>query len=177
MRCFIGFFVPEGPKPAVIALQERLKRMPMDCKFVESENLHVSLSFLGELDNAAVLETEARLGTVCAGRSRFHVIASSIKLIPNESHVRVVVLDVQDASGELGKLFEGVKRDVGGDAKPPHLTLCRVREVRDKAALADGVRKLSFAPVEFDVEEIALIKSELGINGPTYSVVKGFKLK
>ena len=177
MRCFIGFFVPEAVKPAVIALQERLKRMPADCKFVESENLHVSLSFLGELDDAAVLETGARLGLVCSGRSGFHVVAGSIKMIPTESYVRVIVLDVQDASGELGRLFGGVKRDVGGDAKSPHLTLCRVREVRDGTVLADGVRKLSFDPIEFNVEEIALIKSELGAAGPTYSVVKGFKLK
>ncbi|MCX6820732.1 MAG: RNA 2',3'-cyclic phosphodiesterase [Candidatus Aenigmarchaeota archaeon] len=177
MRCFIGFFVPEGAKPVVLALQERLKRMPTDCKYVELENLHVSLSFLGELGDTEVIETEAKLDAVCAAGSRFHVVASAIKLIPNDSHARVVVLDVQDASGELGRLFEGVKRDIGGDAKPPHLTLCRIRETRDKPALADGVRKISFDPIEFDVGEVALIKSELGTAGPTYSVVKGFKLK
>jgi len=149
----------------------------MDCKYVEPENLHVSLSFLGELDDAAVLETEAKLGAVCTARKSFHVVANSIKMIPSQSSVRVVALDVQDASGELGRLFDGVKRDVGGDAKPPHLTLCRVREVRDKPVLAEGVRRISFDPIEFDVDEVALIKSELSANGPTYSVVKGFELK
>jgi len=176
MRCFVGVFVPEAAKSGLLALQEQLRKLPVDCKYVESENLHVCLSFLGEIDEAAVTKAEAVLEAVCGG-SKFGLSAGCIKLIPSESYVRVIVLDVHDASGSLGRIAEGVKRRVGGDAKPPHITLCRVRDIRDKPATVEKIKKIAFEKIEFDVDEISLIKSELGAGGPKYSVVKGFRLK
>jgi 2'-5' RNA ligase len=177
MRCFIGFFVPEHARSGVLALQKRLQRLPMDAKFVEPENLHVSLSFIGEADDSAVAEIEAKLQDVAAGCSRFRAVADTMKLIPNESRVRVIALDVRDASGELGGLFEGIMHDIGGDAKPPHLTLCRVRGVSDARTVYEKTRCMKFDAIEFDVGEVVLVKSELGRDGPAYSVVKSFELK
>jgi len=177
MRCFVGFLVPEAAKSGLLALQEQLRKLPVDCKYVESENLHVCLSFLGEIDEAAVAKAEAGLEAVCKEGFKFGLAAGCINLIPSESYVRVIVLDVHDASGSLGRIAEGVKRGVGGDAKPPHITLCRVRDIRDKPATVEKIKKIAFEKIEFDVDEISLIKSELGAGEPKYSVVKGFRLK
>lgn len=168
--------MPEAARPGVVALQERLRGLPIDCKYVEPENLHVSLSFLGEVPGGEVAGVAAKLQSVCERNSAFRLVADELKLIPSESYVRVIVLDVHDASGALASLFEAVKRDIRGDAKPPHLTLCRVRNVSDKTAVAEKIKKMKFDEVAFDVGEVALIESKLGRSGPAYSVVKSFKL-
>jgi len=177
MRCFVGFFVPEASKAGLVALQSRLRKLPADCKHVEPENLHVCLSFLGELDEAAVAATEAKLEHVCDESPPFRAIVDGVRMIPNESRVRVVASEVRDAAGSLQRIADRISRDVGGDAKPPHITLCRVRSVLEKDAFVNGVKALRAEETEFDVGEIALIKSELGPSGPAYSVVKTFKLK
>ena len=177
MRCFVGFFVPEAAKPALLEMQDALRKLPMDCKYVEPENFHVCLSFLGELDDAAVADVSAKLETVCGENTGFKLRAGGIKLIPSDSYVRVIVLDAHDDSGSLEKMAEAVKHGIGGDAKPPHITLCRVRDVRDKQATAQKINSLHAGLVEFDVGELALIKSELSRGGPVYSAVRSFKLK
>lgn len=176
MRCFIGFFVPEAAKAGILTVQGRMRRLPMDAKFVEPENLHVSLSFLGDVDDAGVADVEAKLRTAASERNAFRLVADRIKLVPNENYVRVIVLGVRDASGELDKLADGVKRIIGGDVKPPHLTLCRVKGVSDKHAVASGANEIRFDEIAFDVNNVALIESKLGMDGPTYSVVKSFDL-
>lgn len=177
MRCFVGFFVPDAARAGLVALQGRLKKLPADCKCVEPENLHVCLSFLGELDEVEVAAAEAKLEFVCMESPQFRLIADGVKMIPSESRVRVVALDVRDASGSLQRIAGRISREVGGDAKPPHITLCRVRSVLEKDAFVDGVKALRAGGTEFDVGEIALIKSELEPSGPAYSVAKAFRLK
>jgi len=177
MRCFVGFFVPDAAKGGLVALQDQLRELPADCKCVEPENLHVCLSFLGELDDVAVAAAEAKLEFVCTESPQFRLIAGGAKMIPSESRVRVVALDVRDASGSLQRIADRISREVGGDAKPPHITLCRVRSVREKDAFVDGVKEIRVGGTEFDVGEIALIKSELEPRGPVYSAVKTFELK
>jgi 2'-5' RNA ligase len=177
VRCFVGFFVPEAAKPALLEMQDALRELPIDCKYVEPENLHVCLSFLGELDDAAVADAEAKLEAVCGENTGFRLSAGGIKLIPSDSYVRVIVLDAHDDSGSLEKIAEAVKHGIGGDAKPPHITLCRVRDVRDKQATAQKIKSLHVGRIEFSVGELTLIKSELSRGGPVYSAVRSFKLK
>jgi len=177
VRCFVGFFVPEAVKPALLEMQDALRELPIDCKYVEPENLHVCLSFLGELDDAAVADVSAKLEAVCSENTGFKLRVGGIKLVPSDSYVRVIVLDAHDDSGSLENIAEAVKHGIGGDAKPPHITLCRVRDVRDKQATAQKIKSLHVGLVEFDVGKLALIKSELGRGGPVYSAVRSFKLK
>ncbi|MFH1623001.1 MAG: RNA 2',3'-cyclic phosphodiesterase [Candidatus Aenigmatarchaeota archaeon] len=177
MRCFVGFFVPEPARRGLVALQDQLRKLPADCKYVEPENLHVCLSFLGEVDEPAVAATEAKLESVCKEIPPFRAITGGIRMIPSERRVRVVALDLRDAADSLQGIADSIRREVGGDAKPPHITLCRVRSIREKDASVKGMQAIHVGKMEFGIGEIALIKSELGSGGPVYSAVKRFELK
>lgn len=177
MRAFVGFFVPEAIKNYVLSLQNELRKLSMSCKMVELNDIHVCLSFLGEVEDGKVSDLCAALTKVCEGNKKFEVFLGDVKTIPSESYIRVIVLEVSDPSGSLKNVCSGVKESIGGDMKPPHLTLCRVKVVSDKFKVLSGIKSLkSTSGLSFPVSSLSLIKSELSRSGPVYNVVYSAEL-
>jgi 2'-5' RNA ligase len=172
VRCFIAVAVPEEVKIRVSHLQKQLKEMPMDCKLVEDENIHITLSFLGELSSEEVENMKKRIGDVCKKFSKIETKVCGLKIIPSESYIRVIALDVFDHDGKLQQLSDEIKKIVGGDVKPPHLTLCRVRDVENKNELLSKLKVWKgFDAGSFTISKIMLMKSELSRDGPAYEVI------
>lgn len=179
VRCFVGIMAPENIRLRAVAMQKELVNrqsgLGLECKLVEPENMHVCLSFLGEVDEKYIETVKSKLDGVAARHEKFNVKIGSVKFVPDESYIRVMVLDVADASGALEKLMKEIVAAVGGDSKPPHLTLCRVKHVEDKKRL---VRSFGSAALDesFVVDNVQLIKSELQRSGPVYTVLHESKL-
>lgn len=175
MRSFIGFFVPEKIKNYAIELQVRLEKLPMKCKMVEPDNIHVCLSFLGDVGDGEIEGLRVALSKICQRHKKFEAAVGKIKIIPSEGYIRVIVLDVLDSSGALKSICPEIKEMIGGDMKPPHLTLCRVRDVSNKEGVLAGIKSMDknmkSDELKFTVNSIALTKSELSRSGPTYTVV------
>jgi len=176
MRCFIGFFVPDEIKPQIVAAQNRLKHLPVVCKFVEDENLHACISFLGEVSDEDVAKIAVKLENICKNHPKFRINVDGIKLIPNEKYLRVVGLDVSEESGILKTLSSDIKNSIGGDCKPAHITLCRVKNIVDKDKTVEKIKRIETEVDGFGVNSIDLIKSVVSRSGPIYTVVKSCKL-
>jgi len=174
VRCFVGFILPESVKEKIVPIQEEIKRLPIVCKFVEKENLHICFSFLGELKESSLEEVEHSLEILTKDFKSIKVRVDGIKLIPNENFVRVLALDV--VSDELELLMAKIKKEVGGDVKPPHITLCRVKNIRNKEYVIQKLKEIKVEEFKFLVDSICLIKSELKRSGPVYTIIKKFDL-
>lgn len=174
VRCFIGIFVPDNLKDKIIKVQEDIKNLEIDCKPVEKENLHVSLSFLGEIENTKIDEIASKLDDICKRYEKFEVNITGLKLIPSKSYIRVMALDVTDSI--LGSISKNIKNEIGGDVKPAHLTLCRVKNIRSKQKVLEQLNNINFDIGNFTVSSINLIKSELNRTGPVYTTVHESKL-
>lgn len=171
VRCFIGFLLPENVRKEILSIQEEMKKWPITCKFVETENLHVCLSFLGDVNEQEVERIKKELDSIGKNYSKFEASIGRIKPIPSENYIRVLVLDVLDEGGILEKIRKDVVQRIGGDSKPPHLTLCRVKNVSDKKNVAGNLEEMRSDLEKFSFSSIQLIKSELSRNGPVYSVI------
>lgn len=175
VRCFVGIMVPESIKEAVMPLQKRLAASDIECKLVEPENMHICLSFLGEVDENKINELEASLDFAASKHKGFDVNVGKIRFVPNENYIRVIVLEATDAGDAIEKLRDDVVKAVGGDSKPSHLTLCRVKYVADKKRFVSEFGGIVIDK-PFTVGSIQLIKSELMKSGPVYTVVHESKL-
>ncbi|MEM5829218.1 MAG: RNA 2',3'-cyclic phosphodiesterase [Candidatus Aenigmatarchaeota archaeon] len=171
VRCFIGYLLPEDTKDEIVKLQNQMKEWPIVGKMVERENLHLSFSFLGEIEENQIKEISEKINIISKKFKKFEVEIGKLKAIPNESYIRVIALDVFDKTGNLKLIFEDVNKNIEGDSKPPHITLCRVKKVKNKNEL----RRLMFEENKnhgkFTIDAIQLIKSELKKTGPVYSVL------
>lgn len=172
MRLFIGFLVPSDIKATILKLQQELGETGADCKHVEAENLHLSMSFLGETAEEEVGEIKQSISEIAKNFRKIEVVVGGAKTIPSKNFVRVVALDVNDSGMELEKIMEEIRKRIGGDVKPSHLTICRVKSTRNKDRLIDFVEK--YENVEFGkmkISAIQLIESKLGKSGPEYEVI------
>jgi 2'-5' RNA ligase len=171
---FIGILLPDTLKDSVVSLQENLKNLPIECKFVERENLHISLDFIGEVAEGSMEELGNKITAVTESVRKFDVEIGGLKLIPNEKFVRVIALDAN--SRELSDLGKKLKETVGGDVKPPHITLCRVKKILAKNQLLERFMLIKPLTALLKVTSIKLIRSELRPNGPAYETVSEFLL-
>ena len=147
----------------------------MKCKFVEKENLHISLSFLGELVEGKVKNVGYTLEEICKKVKVFNIESGRIKLIPNEKYFRVIALDILP-NQMLDTLQNKIKELIGGSVTPPHITICRVKKVMDKETVVSSLKSKMVDRMNFNVTSIYLMRSILKRNGPVYSVIKECKL-
>jgi len=172
MRAFIGVLAPPNVQNVAEKVQEELKGMGVIGKYVEKENLHVNLSFLGEVSEEDSQEIASKMDMIAKGYEKFTATVCAVRPIPNAKIVRVIALDVEQEKNLLRSLGGDIKKVIGGDVKPPHMTLCRVREFSDKRRFLQVVEKYNTACfAAFEISSIQLIKSELGRDGPKYVVL------
>ena len=57
-----------------------------------------------------------------------------------------------------------------------HLTIARVKNIKDKKEFLKELKKMEIKQIKFQVNEFYLMKSELTSKGPVYSVIKKYKL-
>ena len=172
VRCFAGVLIPMEPKEKIKRIIDDLKNLPMKCKFVEAENLHLCFSFLGEVEDNEIKKISERIDSVARNYSSIEVKIHGMKMIPSQNYIRVLALDVADNSGTLIRMIKHIHEEIDGDSKPPHLTICRVKSIEDRQKVIKRIEEMQSKEIaSFDISSIQLIKSELSRGGPAYTVV------
>ncbi|MFH7880758.1 MAG: RNA 2',3'-cyclic phosphodiesterase [Candidatus Aenigmatarchaeota archaeon] len=171
VRCFLAIFpLNEEIIKKVEIIKKDIKNFLIG-KAVEKENLHITISFFGEVNEKELKEILEKTEKTVEKINGCVAFINGIKLIPNENFIRVIALEVFG----LENISKEIEKNVGGDVKPPHLTIYRVKKVFEKNKLMDFCRKVKIDEY-IEVKELKLIKSTLTKNGPIYEVITTFKL-
>src|SRR3989304_7295157 len=112
VRLFIGIMLPESLRDQIILLQNKIKYL-LEGKLVEKENLHISLSFLGEVDQNKIASVGAMLDHICSKHEKLQVKLGGLKFIPSLEFLRVVAVEVIGFA--LKKISEDIRDGIGGD--------------------------------------------------------------
>lgn len=185
MRAFIAIDLPDDIKANLVAFQDELKGLNIfRAKFVEKENLHLALKFLGEISEADMDKISKILEELCKKQHVFGLSLKALGAFPSESYVRVLWIGIVKGDAEAKTLHNEIDKAIAGigNLKPDtryvnHITLARVKAVMDKAKLKELFGKYKDKEFgSFEAKEIKLIKSTLTREGPVYEPVKEFKL-
>jgi 2'-5' RNA ligase len=187
IRAFIAIELPESVRAAVAGAQARLKRAPTGLKisWVKPGNVHLTLQFLGYVEEPAVAKIRSALDGVAGAHAPFEVRVAGAGAFPNERRPRVLWVGCEDAEGRLKALARAVQEAMarlGFAAEQrefsPHLTLGRVKDPRPDAALTralDCIKQESFGTMR--VEAIDLMQSQLHPEGSIYSKLSSHALR
>jgi len=170
VRCFIGVMLPPRLRGRAVEIQRKLFALPMRCKLVEPQNLHITLAFLGEVNEGKVKLFSKELDEICKSHAKFEVNIAELKIIPSESYIRVLALDVQDKE-VLESIAATIQKKLGGKSAPPHLTLARVKRVDDREKVLEGLHALPANLGSFTIDSIHLVQSRLLPTGPVYQIL------
>ena len=173
MRLFVAVEIPDLIREMVGELKEELPEEGL--KKVDVENLHITLKFLGEVEEAKMEEVKAALSGV--EFAPFKVQVKGVGVFPKEDYVKVVWAgteseELKEIAGKvelaLASMFGKDERGFSG-----HLTLARVKRKVDLKGFLEKHREELFGG--FVVNKFLLMKSVLEKNGPEYSVVEEFR--
>jgi 2'-5' RNA ligase len=180
MRAFIAVTLPDEVRRALGVLQQRLREAVADVKWVEPEHLHVTLKFLGEIDDGQRAGVEALLSRSAAAEPSFPARLGGLGGFPSMSAPRIVWVGFEDGREPLtrlaGRLEAGIERlGLRREERPfsAHLTLGRVRSPKGLGTLARTLQTLDWMPPgPWAVRAVTLYQSVLGGGGPRYTVLK-----
>ena len=181
MRAFIAIDLPKDLKEQIAQFQKELKKANvLKAKFVEKENLHLALKFLGEISKEDVDKISEKLKEICKKCKPFVLSLKGLGAFPTENFVRVIWIGVDNGSIETKELNRQINKALGlkeGRDFIGHITLARIKAVSDKKKLAGIFEKYKEKEFgSFQVKSIKLIESKLTREGPIYSVIEEFRL-
>lgn len=176
VKLFVAMDLPSEVKDYMYGLQGRLKSPAAKIKFVSKKHFHLTVKFLGEVDESKVPEIVERLSKL--KRQKVGVRLSGLGFFPSEHDARVVWVGMepegkvnkiaQDVDGELLDLFPGEQKF------SPHLTLGRVKEVKKKEEFLKKAREVKIEPLQFELSWLRLYKSVLKGSAFEYVCIKEF---
>lgn len=187
MRLFVGIFLDASLRDAVARLCESLRNACPSArtavKWTQSENLHLTLKFLGNVDPERVpLLVEAIRGVSDA--SAFDIAFGEIQAFPSLARPQILWIGVEQGEQRLADLAARIDAQLSDIGFPKetrkfsaHLTIGRVREGRSINGFAQAAKSLNPARVGAQrVESVALIESRLTPAGPIYALQRSVAL-
>lgn len=187
MRLFFAVGLEPEAAREVAALQYALGKRASDrgLRWVGADQLHYTLQFLGEVDEARLPELKAAGDAAVQGLHPFPLGLASIGAFPNELKPKVLWVGAAEGAGLLTSIAARLSRELEAigfepERRPfqPHLTIARVKGLSAERAAS---RLLESQPVEAvatsQVTSMVLMQSTLSPHGSTYSIVAEFALR
>jgi 2'-5' RNA ligase len=175
IRSFIAILLAEEMKRIVGDLIAQLKKFNADIKWVNPHNLHLTLKFLGYVEEEQVQPISDRLREIALRYSVFPFGLSGTGVFPDLKRPRVIWTGVQGYE-EILKIYKDIESAMEAEgfdretrALSPHITVGRVRSPR-------GIDKLTQELVKYKgtdfgrqtAEGIHLMESVLKSGGAEY---------
>lgn len=183
MRTFIAIELSPDLKKRLASLEEQLKSSEADVKWVKPENIHLTLKFLGEIDEKQLEEVSKIIQEAANKNKSFYIRLASPGAFPKLNTPRVIWVGIDKGDSEtkqIAKVLEEeiVKVGIPQESRPfsTHITLGRVRSGKNCEKLVKNLEYLANnspqdSP-EFMVTKITLFQSTLTPSGPVYEVLK-----
>jgi 2'-5' RNA ligase len=180
LRTFIAVDLGKPLRDRLASMQEQLARGGAEVKWVEAENLHVTLLFLGEVDEREIPAVCRAVGEACGRLDRFELSLETVGCFPNPRRPRIVWAGVGAGGPELVALHDTLEApllELGCYRREerqftPHVTLGRVRDERSAGVLAAALaERAAWRGGEVEVREVLVMSSRLTPQGPQYTVL------
>ena len=183
IRSFIAIKIPEGIVKPIVGLQRELQKIAPAVRWVQAENLHVTLLFLGDLSLKDLGYLYGKLEGRLKNSKPFFISFNGLGKFPPKGPTRVIWLGIDQGLVELQQLFaSGLKgllenKIASKETFSPHLTLGRVKDfngAKDMLSLFEKHKR--FVTQKFIVDTVSFFKSDLRPSGPIYTELKTVKL-
>ncbi|HMC65603.1 MAG TPA: RNA 2',3'-cyclic phosphodiesterase [Gemmataceae bacterium] len=185
IRTFVAVDLDKSIRDRTVALQEALARSGTEVKWVEPENLHVTLLFLGEVEDRTVPAVCRVVVDEAAKHAAFAMSVETAGCYPSPRRPRVLWVGLGRGAQELCALHDALEPpllELGCYRREerqysPHITLGRVKSDRPTDKLSAALATYAgWKCGEGNVSEVLVLSSKLGSGGPEYAVLARAKL-
>jgi RNA 2',3'-cyclic 3'-phosphodiesterase len=176
IRCFVAINLPETVKNQIAEIISDLRKTGGDIKWVPAGNVHLTLKFLGNVDETVIPALKESLSKKLSHYKPFYIKIAGIGCFPSEKRPRVIWIGMEDS-----EVLKGIQKEVdvelnafgfAPEDRPfsPHLTIGRVRSPKRLPELTRRCADVKATDLgAVNVTGIHIMKSELKPAGAEYS--------
>lgn len=173
VRAFISVELREEIKQEIKNIQKQIENSSLLFgKMTEPENMHLTLKFLGEIEEEKIEEVKKLLKEIKF--KKFEAKFGKLGMFSDR------ILWIQLGGEEIMKLQKEVDEKLKELFKPEtrfmaHITIARVKNIRVKIKLVEFLKRIKMNNDKISVEEFFLKKSNLTEKGPIYENIEIYK--
>lgn len=180
MRCFIAIDIDQPLRREIARLQDDLRRQvdvkSSEAKWVEPDNIHLTLKFLGEVRDREITDVCRLLEQTAADHPPFSLDVQGVGTFGRPARVLWIGIAPHDALAALQQDLDQRLADAGWpkDEKKfsAHLTLCRIKSPRAAKAIQNAARDRAAQQLgSVSVDSVCVYKSDLTSTGPLYTLI------
>lgn len=182
-RTFIALPTSAEIQDKMALIQSDLKQTRADVKWDAPNKFHITLKFLGNVEQNKLENLYLVIGNAIKEKSVFEIVYNSVGVFPNLNNPRVIWIGAEPNQKLMDLQFniEQACVEIGFPKEErafyPHITLGRVKSRRNISRLTDVIKSITFQPMKFLCKEVLVMKSDLRPEGSVYTVLKSFQLK
>jgi 2'-5' RNA ligase len=191
MRLFLAIELPDDVRKHLARVREAVEHLDIDVadmiRWVKPQNWHITLKFLGEVNDDRSNEVITALRNVRSAQLEL-MLSELIYLPPNRGPVRVVACGIGGDSGRLNLLHRAIEsacESVGFESErrrfTPHATIGRSPDGFAAMMMGRCLRRAKqpriFPGPKFTVTQFVLMQSLLKTEGAEYVRIAQFPLE
>ena len=188
MRTFIAVDFPPNILKKIAEITAFFKTLTpeKDLKWVETDNLHLTIKFLGEIEEYKTAQVKHTLSQALTDQNCFDIEINGLGMYPNKNNPQVIWLGITGAN-PLTEIFKVLNLELTAlDITPerrafsPHLTIARIRRHTDHKRTQQIGEILSEYKVDSlgatTIAQVHLYQSILTPSGPIYTLLHSVDL-
>ena len=183
VRAFSAIELPSIIVKSLGEIQDNLRDTTNKITWVKPDNIHLTMKFLGNIETDKAHAIEKILKNIVSQISIGKLSVEGVGAFPTINNPRVIWVGIEDDKNLL-KIYTQLEDGLASlgfkkEDRPfkPHLTLGRVKFLKDKKGLKERLEKLADIKLaSFIVDSLILFKSELTPEGSLYTKLKEVKL-
>ncbi|HNV23534.1 MAG TPA: RNA 2',3'-cyclic phosphodiesterase [Candidatus Omnitrophota bacterium] len=178
IRCFIALSLSPENQKFIGQIEKNLQKMDCSVRWIDPQNTHLTLKFLGNVLRDKIPEITAVLKKIIQNHSSFSTQISHIGVFPNNQHPQIIWLGLKDEEEKIKKLaldMENAFKTLGFDkeSRPfqSHITIGRVKSEKNIQKLIKKISSYSFPVSIQEFHSIILYQSTLTSSGATHDKI------
>lgn len=179
LRSFIALELEKEFKKPILEAQQKLKELNLDVKWVEENNLHLTLKFLGKTHASQIDVIKDILRRITADMTIIRTGFTTLGVFPHPKHPNIIWIGLNDERKEISTLEESLENALAPlgfkkENRPfhPHITLGRVKSLKNISLLINAMENYTInEPRSVSLKQITLLKSTLTPSGPCYETL------
>ncbi len=191
IRSFIAIGLTGELKAAIGKISSALSNQIPGVRWVPPENLHLTLKFLGDIEEAIIPDIQAILNQVTPRHLPINCKFGGLGVFPNFQRPKIIWLGVTEGGNQIEGLAHELSRELSGlGFKPekrgytPHLTLGRIKTGTGASQLRTTFGAGEDTPGRWgdstrllNINMLLLQKSTLTPRGAIHEIISEHRLK
>lgn len=184
MRLFVAIELDEVIRSRLARVQDSLRAQCHGVKWIPSDQLHLTVKFLGDVPDGKVTDVSDALARAAAPSAVCTLELRGAGCFPPRGPVRIVWAGGSEPTGALTNCVNAVEDELSKlgferERRPfsAHITIGRVRQDDSGGRIRDAVSSVSYQDMTQEVHELTLMSSVLSPKGPTYAAVSRVSLR